>query len=151
MMVNKAIKLFIPGALIIWTLQMHNGVYAQSSTPKTNSQAQVIKNITPDEALVLIEKNKDNSNLVILDVRTDKEFKGGHIENAINLDFYSETFTDDLNKLDKDKIYITHCQAGGRSAKTLEIMEDLGFIEVYNMEGGIAEWKKKGLPTVKSP
>ena len=150
-MVNKTIKSLILGALIIGVLQVYNEASAESDPSKTNSQTQAIKNITPNEAFVLIEKNKDSSNLVVLDVRTPEEFENEHIENAINLDFYSETFKDDLGKLDKNKIYVSHCQLGGRSAKTVVIMKDLGFVEVYNITGGIAEWKSKGLPTVKSP
>ena len=150
-MVNKTIKLLILGVLILGILQVYNEAAADSDPQKTDSQTQVIKDITPDDTFVLIEKNKDSSNLVILDVRTPEEFEGEHIANAINLDFYSETFKDDLSKLDKNKIYVTHCQLGGRSAKTVVIMKDLGFVEVYNITGGIAEWKSKGLPTVKSP
>jgi len=148
-MIKKTIKSLVLGAIIIGILQIYNGASAESDPPKTNSQTQVIKNITPDEAFVLIEKNKDSSNLVILDVRTSKEFEDEHIENAINLDYYSETFKDDLSKLDKNKVYVTHCQLGGRSAKTVVIMKDLDFVEVYNITGGIAGWKSKGLPTVK--
>lgn len=148
-MINKTIKSLILGALILGILQIYNEASAESNPPKTNSQTQVIKNITPDEAFVLIEKNKDSSNLVILDVRTSKEFEDEHIENAINLDYYSETFKDDLSKLDKNNVYVTHCQLGGRSAKTVVIMKDLDFVEVYNITGGIAGWKSKGLPTVK--
>ncbi|HLE25057.1 MAG TPA: rhodanese-like domain-containing protein [Thermodesulfobacteriota bacterium] len=150
-MLNKTIRSLILGVLIIGILQIYNSVSAESNPPNINSETQVIKDITPDEAFLLIEKNKDNSNLVILDVRTSKEFEDGHIKNAINLDFYSETFKDDLDKLDKNKIYVTHCQLGGRSAKTVVMMKDLGFVEVYNITGGIAEWKSKGLPTIKSP
>jgi len=150
-MIKKTIKSLVLGAIIIGILQIYNGASAESDPPKTNSQTQVIKNITPDEAFVLIEKNKDSSNLVILDVRTSKEFEDEHIENAINLDYYSETFKDDLSKLDKNKVYVTHCQLGGRSAKTVVIMKDLDFVEVYNITGGIAGWKSKGLPTIKSP
>jgi rhodanese-related sulfurtransferase len=148
-MINKTIKSLILWALIIGVFQLYNEAAAESSPPKTNSETKIIKNITPDEAFVLIEKNKDSSNLVILDVRTSKEFEDEHIENAINLDFYSETFKDDLGKLDKNKIYVTHCQLGGRSAKTVVIMKDLDFVEVYNITGGIAGWKSKGLPTIK--
>jgi len=148
-MIKKTIKSLVLGAIIIGILQIYNGASAESDPPKTNSQTQVIKNITPDEAFVLIEKNKDSSNLVILDVRTSKEFEDEHIENAINLDYYSETFKDDLSKLDKNKVYVTHCQLGGRSAKTVVIMKDLDFVEVYNITGGIAGWKSKGLPTIK--
>jgi len=148
-MIKKTIKSLVLGAIIIGILQIYNGASAESDPPKTNSQTQVIKNITPDEAFVLIEKNKDSSNLVILDVRTSKEFEDEHIENAINLDYYSETFKDDLSKLDKNKVYVTHCQLGGRSAKTVVIMKDLDFVEAYNITGGIAGWKSKGLPTVR--
>ena len=148
-MINKTIKSLILWVLIIGVLQVYNEASAESNPPNTNSETQVIKNITPDEAFVLIEKNKDSSNLVILDVRTSKEFEDEHIENAINLDFFSETFKDDLSKLDKNKVYVTHCQLGGRSAKTVVIMKDLDFVEVYNITGGIAGWKSKGLPTVK--
>ena len=148
-MINKTIKSLILWALIIGVFQVYNEAAAESNPPKTNSETKIIKNITPGEAFVLIEKNKDNSNLVILDVRTPKEFEDEHIENAINLDFYSETFKGDLGKLDKNKIYVTHCQLGGRSAKTVVIMKDLDFVEVYNITGGIAGWKSKGLPTVR--
>ncbi len=150
-MINKAIKLLFLGVLIIGILHVYNLASSESSPTKMDSQTQVIKKISVDEAFVLIEKNKGNSNLVILDVRTSEEFEGGHIENAVNLDFYSEAFKDNLNKLDKNKTYITHCKSGGRSRKTLEIMQDLGFIEAYNMLGGIVGWEKKGLPIVKSP
>jgi len=148
-MINKTIKPLILIAVIMGILHANNVISAESNPPKTNSETKIIKNITPDEAFVLIEKNKDSSNLVILDVRTSKEFEDEHIENAINLDYYSETFKDDLSKLDKNKVYVTHCQLGGRSAKTVVIMKDLDFVEVYNITGGIAGWKSKGLPTVR--
>ncbi|HEY7535036.1 MAG TPA: rhodanese-like domain-containing protein [Thermodesulfobacteriota bacterium] len=146
---NKIMRSLVHGALTIAILQIYHIVLAEDAPPETRTQTQVIKKISADEAFVLIDKNKNNSNLVILDVRTPEEFNGGHIENAINLDFYSETFKDDINKLDRNKLYITHCAVGGRSAKTVEIMKDLDFIQVYYMIGGIAEWKSKGFPTEK--
>ena len=121
-------------------------VNSQSEQTQTDDKTQTIKNITIEEAQILIEKNKDNSNLIILDVRTSDEYMGEHIEDAINIDFYSETFREDLTKLDKDKTYIVHCQIGGRSSKALDIMKGLDFKEAYNM-GGITQWKEKGLPT----
>ncbi len=122
---------------------------ASSETDNPESKAQVIQNITPEEAHVLIQKNKDNPDLVILDVRTPEEFAEGHIENAVNLNYYSDTFREDLDKLDKDETYITHCRSGGRSGKTINMMKELGFKEAYNMTGGIAGWEEKGLPTTE--
>jgi rhodanese-related sulfurtransferase len=82
-------------------------------------------------------------------VRTPDEFAEEHIENATNIDFYSETFRDMLNTLDKNKTYLIYCRSGARSGSTLDIMAELNFEEVYNMSGGMIEWNAEGLPTTK--
>jgi len=107
------------------------------------------KDITPQEAFTLIQKNQNNPDFVIIDVRTPEEFGGEHIEQAININFYSETFRDTLNALDKNKTYLIYCQVGGRSGSALDIMAELNFKEVYNILGGINQWKAEGLPTVE--
>ena len=135
------------GLMIIALLALGKASIAETDTPK--EETQVIKNISPQDAHVLIEKNKNDPNLVILDVRTPEEFSEGHIENAVNLDFYSDDFKEELDKLDKNKTYVTHCRSGGRSAKTLNLMKELGFKEAYNITGGIVEWENEGLPTTK--
>jgi len=107
------------------------------------------KDITPQEAFTLIQKNQNNPDFVIIDVRTPEEFGGEHIEQATNIDFYSETFRDTLNALDKNKTYLIYCQVGGRSSSALDIMAELNFKEVYNILGGINQWKAEGLSTVE--
>ncbi|GAG74934.1 unnamed protein product [marine sediment metagenome] len=108
-----------------------------------------IEDITPQEAFTLIQNNQNNPDFVIIDVRTPKEFVGEHIENATNIDFYSEAFRDMLNNLDKNKTYLIYCKVGGRSGSALDIMAKLNFKEVYNILGGINLWKAEGFPTVK--
>ena len=131
--------------LLITTVVVTGGcVGSEQETP-----TQIIENVTPQEAFTLIQDNQNNPDFVIIDVRTPEEFADGHIEDAINLDYYSETFRDELNKLDKDKKYLIYCQSGNRSGKALAIMEELNFREVYNMSGGILEWEAEALPTVK--
>ena len=83
-------------------------------------------------------------------MRTPEEFASGHIENAINLDFLSETFREGLDQLDKSKTYLMHCRSGARSAPALSVMEELGFLEVYHMADGILGWEAEGFPTVPS-
>jgi len=107
------------------------------------------KDITPQEAFTLIQKNQNNPDFVIIDVRTPEEFGGEHIEQATNINFYSETFRDTLNALDKNKTYLIYCQVGGRSGSALDIMAELNFKEVYNILGGINQWKAEGLSTVE--
>ena len=77
------------------------------------------------------------------------KFDTEHIEGAVNLDFYSESFRDDLDTLDTEKTYLIYCRTDRRTGESLSIMRELGFVEVYNMDGGINSWKAEGFPTVK--
>ena len=115
----------------------------------SNLETQIIEDVTLEEAFTLIEDNRSNQDFVIIDVRTPEEYASGHIERAINLDFYSETFKDELDELDRDKTYLIYCRTARRSGKALDMMEELGFREVYNMLGGMVRWEVVGLPTVK--
>ena len=122
---------------------------AEIATPEQEAPTQIIENITPQEAFILIQDNEDNPDFVIIDVRTPEEFAEEHLENAANIDSRSETFRDKLNNLDKNKTYLIYCRSGRRSRNALDIMEELTFREAYNMSGGIIEWKAEGLPTIK--
>ena len=145
---NLMISVFL-GALIIGVLLTSACIQTETNTAKSETQIQIIENITPEEAYISIQENKDNPNFVILDVRTPEEFLGEYVENAVNLDYNSDTFRNDLDKLDKNKTYLVHCKAGGRSEDALNIMKELDFREVYNMLGGISKWKSEELPTTK--
>jgi rhodanese-related sulfurtransferase len=110
---------------------------------------QIIKDITLEEAFALMEDNRYDEDFVIIDVRTPEEYAGGYIEKAINLDYYSETFADELDQLGKEKIYLIYSRTDQRSGEALDMMAELGFREVYNMLGGIVRWEELKLPTVK--
>jgi len=78
----------------------------QSLTAETryieSQKAETAIHLTPQEAHDLIQTNRTNPHLIILDVRTPREFSQGHLENAINIDFHAETFRQDINQLDRD-------------------------------------------------
>ncbi len=145
---NLIISVFL-GALIIGVLLTSGCIQTENNIAQSETQIQIIENITPEEAYILIQENKDNLNFLILDVRTPEEFLDEYIENAVNLDYYSDTFRNDLDKLDKNKTYLIYCRSGGRSEDALNIMKELDFREAYNMLGGIIKWKSEGLPTTK--
>ncbi len=109
----------------------------------------VIEDVTPQEAFTLIQNNQNNPDFVIIDVRTPEEFVEEHIENATNIDFYSEAFRGELDNLERNKTYLIYCKVGGRSGSALDIMAELNFKEVYNILGGINQWKAEGFSTVK--
>ena len=110
---------------------------------------QIIRNISPEKALELIENIQKGTDFVILDVRTPKEFESGHIEGAVNIDFRDENFSQKMENLEKEKKYLICCGSGVRASKAMSLMEDLGYIEVYNMLGGIRMWKTSGFPLTK--
>ena len=83
-----------------------------------------------------------DENAVILDVRTEDEFNDGYIENALNIDINKgQGFIYEIEELDKNKNYYVYCKAGGRSAQACAVMNQLGFVNTFNLEGGFMQWK----------
>jgi len=89
-----------------------------------------VLHVTPAEAAQLIEQNAD---IKVLDVRTGWEYKRGHVEGAENLNYYSFSFKDSLNKLDKDTIWLIHCKSGVRSGRTIPLMKEAGFKSIIHI------------------
>lgn len=111
---------------------------------------QIIRNITPAEADSLIRVNENNPNFVIIDVCTPEEYSEEHLKDAVNLNFYSSDFIDNLKKLDKNKTYLVYCGIEKRSQKSVDIMKELGFKRVYNLLGGITHWREEEFPVYKN-
>lgn len=112
----------------------------------SNANAQTYQNITVTEAQTLIQQNEHNAIFTILDVRTPSEYNLRHLEGAFQRDFYDSDFADQLDVLNKERIYLIYCQSGNRSGQAFQIMQNLGFDHVYNMLGGISSWITNGLP-----
>lgn len=75
----------------------------------------------------------ETENLVVIDVRTPEEYSSSHVQNSINIDFYSKQFMAEINKLDKSKTYKVYCRSGNRSGQSEKIMKTLGFKDVENI------------------
>jgi rhodanese-related sulfurtransferase len=108
----------------------------------------VFMNKTAAECYALIQENKSNPDFMILDMRTPAEYAGGHLENAVNIDYYEDDFEETLDSYDKNKTYLIYCRTANRSNAVMKIMQRLEFTEVYNMQGGINAWVNAGYPTV---
>lgn len=76
---------------------------------------------------------------VIIDVRSQGEFRSGKILGARNLDL-NASFKDQVKNLPKDKTYLLYCRSGARSSNAAGIMADLGFEKIKNLKGGIMSW-----------
>lgn len=104
-----------------------------SGNQKTNSY----KKISQAEAYEMMQ---ENSNIMILDVRTPEEFASGHIKNAINIP--NESIGNSIvNKLtDKNAAILIYCRSGNRSKQAASKLEKLGYGNIYEF-GGINTWK----------
>lgn len=82
----------------------------------------------------------------LLDVRTAGEFAGGHLEHAVNIDWNGGQFQEQVAVLDKSKPVYVYCLSGGRSASAATSLREQGFEKVYEMPGGMMEWRSEKLP-----
>lgn len=87
------------------------------------------------------EKQIQQENIQLVDVRTLKEYEEGHIEGALNIDFLGDEFLQQFSNLDKDKPVYLYCRSGNRSAKASEMLKKEGFEHIIDLEGGYKAWK----------
>ena len=113
-----------------------------TATAPVAGSTQFFALVQPVEAAEVIA----TSDVVVLDVRTPEEFQAGHLEGAVNVDFYAADFETQLDALSKDVTYVVYCRSGNRSGQSIGLMEQLGFSSVYDVDGGILEWVDDGLP-----
>lgn len=88
------------------------------------------------------EKLKEDKNGILLDVRTPAEYRRGHMPCSTNIDIHDTEFKKKIEELDKSRNYYVYCRSGSRSANVLEYMKSVGFTNVFNLEGGILNWKE---------
>jgi rhodanese-related sulfurtransferase len=108
-----------------------------------------VQTISPRQFKALLDRHQGDRDVVLLDVRTPKEFEDGHIEGALLLDYYSSDYLDRLKALDRDKTYLIYCRSGNRSGKSLAIFEKLGFRRAYHMDTGVIGWSRENYPLVR--
>ncbi len=98
--------------------------------------------ISPQQAVEIVE----NSNAIIIDVRTQEEWDAGHIPGAIHI-----PLSEVKDRIDEFKAYegqpiVMQCRSGRRSATAGKILVEAGYADVSTLTGGIIAWKKENLP-----
>jgi rhodanese-related sulfurtransferase len=112
---------------------------AQIKTPK-----EIVEKIRSDIKIITVEHfeskiNSDND-FILLDVRTEKEYLAGHINNAVWLPRGFIEFK--IQKLidDPESEIILYCKRGSRSALAAYTLLKMGYKNVVNLEGGFEQW-----------
>ncbi|MEM0518202.1 MULTISPECIES: rhodanese-like domain-containing protein [Aequorivita] len=109
---------------------------------KDNNTQNGIEVISPQEVYDAVSNSK---NLQLIDVRTKEEYGEDHLETAQNICVTDDDFKEKVAKLDKDEPVYLYCRSGKRSARAAQIMKEMGFKEIYDMEGGFLNWDSQGL------
>lgn len=111
-----------------------------SCKEKDKSEKTPITSIHVVSTEVYKEVVKD-SKITLIDVRTPKEFAEGALPGAVNIDYFDEEnffkAFDGYNR--KEPIYL-YCRTGNRSIQTAQKLAEMGFEEIYDMEGGYTQW-----------
>jgi phage shock protein E len=118
---------------------------APAADIKPAAQKKTIRRVEVQE----FDKLRADTNAVVLDVRTVKEYKAGHIPGAVLIDIHAPGFDEKIAKLDKGKTYLVHCAAGVRSANACSKMAKAGFTNVIDLAPGFRGWEKAGKPVEK--
>lgn len=103
------------------------------------------KNFETIPATAFAKKIKTTQNPQILDVRSPEEFANEHIDKAINVNWNGVDFEGKVSSYEKSKPVFVYCMSGGRSAKASEKLNEMGFTQVFNLDGGILKWNAAGL------
>ena len=93
---------------------------------------------------------KNESDLVVIDVRSAHEFAQGHIPGALNIDAESGGFADEIATLDRDaQIFVYETDENVRADMAIARLKELGFVRVNRLADGFEEWKEAGNPYVQ--
>lgn len=104
------------------------------------SQAQV----DPQSTILNSAAFKDSisqKKVQLIDVRTPQEYQDGHIRDAVNIDFFSDDFSEDFKQFDKQQPIYIYCKSGNRSGKAAKKLSDMGFEKIYDLKGGFSHYK----------
>lgn len=134
-------KIFIVLLIAVFSCDRPSSTDNSDSKPLGNPQ--IIRTVNSPDAKSLLDEEED---IILLDVRTPEEFAEGHLAGAKNIDCNALNFAEQIQQLDRNQKYLLYCAVGGRSGKSLKIMKEMGFKEVYNVSEGFRELRDQGIP-----
>ena len=87
-----------------------------------------------------------DTNNIVLDVRTPREYAAGHLAGAVNMNLRAADFAAQAARLDKSRTYLVHCAVGLRSASACQKLGSMGFTNLVNLKTGLNGWEAAGQP-----
>ena len=135
-------------SLLLLLLLCSSSAYADTELTPPLPGALTYIDIGVGKAHEMLEKN--HAQIILLDVRTRREYDAGYIPSATNINIPLSELESRISELDKGKITIVYCQSGSRSRTASGTLAEHGF-SVYNLEGGIEAWKVEFPTSTSTP
>ncbi len=104
------------------------------------SGAGIIEIVSPEEAESIIESQAAQ----LVDVRSKEQFAAGHLAGAINIPVDSDNLDEVIAALDHKEPVLVYCNGGRQSAQCAKILEDNGFVKIFDLDGGLSKWTASG-------
>lgn len=120
--------------------------YLKGGMESLISRPELIKKSERITPLTLADDLIDNNQISVLDVRTEKEWKEGHIKNSKNIPLGQ--LDERLDEIDSDKETIVTCQSGYRSSIAASILEKQNIENISVLVGGMSGWNASKLEVV---
>ncbi|MEP6795763.1 MAG: rhodanese-like domain-containing protein [Saprospiraceae bacterium] len=141
----KFIKSIFP--LVSLLLLLSAGMSCKKSSDAGKAEEGAKPESTVENAPTSLEPSAFGSemkknNAVIVDLRFPVEFEQGHIDGAININFFDPQFKNNILALDKSKKYYLYSKADAQTKRTGIFMRQNGFTDVNVMKGGWEAWKE---------
>lgn len=105
-----------------------------------------IREVSQDELRRWIDERKD---MTILDVRESHDHTHSRIENSTNIPRGVLELEVEDTIPDRNRTVVAYCGGGGRSAMAADVLQQMGYRDVYSLQGGYKQWKEKPFPTLE--
>jgi len=95
------------------------------------------RNVQTGDITIEELKTKVSQGAILIDVRSNQEYREGHLQGAINIPNFEMTNRVQREIPKKNQLIILYCQYGGRSKNAMILMKKMGYTNVYNLYGGL--------------
>ena len=132
---KRLTRILLPAVIAMTAVLILTGC-GSSADDKTVGDKKTYRQVSPEEAAAMMEEETD---YIILDVRTQEEYETAHIPGAICIP--NETIgTEDIPELpDKEQLILVYCRSGNRSKQASEKLAKQGYTNIVEF-GGINSW-----------
>ena len=86
-------------------------------------------------------------NVLVLDVRSTREFEGGHVPNAVNIPHTELASRLAELEAESDRPIVVYCRSGHRAGLATSVLQEAGYTDLHHLTGDMMGWTAEGLPT----